>query len=115
MIRRPPRSTLFPYTTLFRSRHGRVGGRTIPVASDVRPGRVSGGKRGQSRDRRGRGGGHEKDLPAPPPGRIGPSKNGGAPGRPAAPFYRGGGRGLGGGRRRGGAGSGPRVVGGGGV
>src|SRR5947207_10470928 len=23
MIRRPPRSTLFPYTTLFRSRHGR--------------------------------------------------------------------------------------------
>src|SRR3712207_7216915 len=27
MIRRPPRSTLFPYTTLFRS-----GGRLIPVA-----------------------------------------------------------------------------------
>src|SRR2546429_3946518 len=25
MIRRPPRSTLFPYTTLFRSRHGRCG------------------------------------------------------------------------------------------
>src|SRR3712207_8005883 len=25
MIRRPPRSTLFPYTTLFRSRHLRVG------------------------------------------------------------------------------------------
>src|SRR3989442_5633368 len=24
MIRRPPRSTLFPYTTLFRSRHVRV-------------------------------------------------------------------------------------------
>jgi len=24
MIRRPPRSTLFPYTTLFRSRSGRV-------------------------------------------------------------------------------------------
>src|SRR3712207_7202478 len=24
MIRRPPRSTLFPYTTLFRSEHGRV-------------------------------------------------------------------------------------------
>src|SRR3989442_655285 len=24
MIRRPPRSTLFPYTTLFRSRFGRV-------------------------------------------------------------------------------------------
>src|SRR5438876_2233176 len=27
MIRRPPRSTLFPYTTLFRSRPGRLGGR----------------------------------------------------------------------------------------
>src|SRR3989442_4684540 len=26
MIRRPPRSTLFPYTTLFRSLPGRVGG-----------------------------------------------------------------------------------------
>src|SRR2546428_6519411 len=25
MIRRPPRSTLFPYTTLFRSGHGRTG------------------------------------------------------------------------------------------
>src|SRR3712207_7256981 len=25
MIRRPPRSTLFPYTTLFRSRHDRLG------------------------------------------------------------------------------------------
>src|SRR5256885_8794344 len=25
MIRRPPRSTLFPYTTLFRSQGGRVG------------------------------------------------------------------------------------------
>src|SRR3712207_8044920 len=27
MIRRPPRSTLFPYTTLFRSRHPRGEGR----------------------------------------------------------------------------------------
>src|SRR3712207_8833975 len=26
MIRRPPRSTLFPYTTLFRSHRGRLGG-----------------------------------------------------------------------------------------
>src|SRR3989449_6828177 len=26
MIRRPPRSTLFPYTTLFRSHHGRMEG-----------------------------------------------------------------------------------------
>src|SRR2546426_6693331 len=31
MIRRPPRSTLFPYTTLFRSRQmpGRLAGQTI--------------------------------------------------------------------------------------
>src|SRR2546427_2856219 len=32
MIRRPPRSTLFPYTTLFRSRAVRVlGGQTLTV------------------------------------------------------------------------------------
>src|SRR5256885_12493821 len=29
MIRRPPRSTLFPYTTLFRSAHGRDDGRLV--------------------------------------------------------------------------------------
>src|SRR2546429_5303853 len=41
MIRRPPRSTLFPYTTLFRSPHGRapqggpggLGGRAAPPRS----------------------------------------------------------------------------------
>src|SRR2546430_7330683 len=33
MIRRPPRSTLFPYTTLFRSRRGE---RAAPGASRVR-------------------------------------------------------------------------------
>src|SRR3989441_11350030 len=32
MIRRPPRSTLFPYTTLFRSRGGRVGTGTPHLA-----------------------------------------------------------------------------------
>src|SRR3712207_7353858 len=33
MIRRPPRSTLFPYTTLFRSAHPRTGGlMTLPDA-----------------------------------------------------------------------------------
>src|SRR2546422_4782300 len=34
MIRRPPRSTLFPYTTLFRSRHRRivVAGTVVTVA-----------------------------------------------------------------------------------
>src|SRR2546430_3139494 len=31
MIRRPPRSTLFPYTTLFRSRHAVVPRREILV------------------------------------------------------------------------------------
>src|SRR3989449_501349 len=33
MIRRPPRSTLFPYTTLFRSRSLRSTSRTVPSAS----------------------------------------------------------------------------------
>src|SRR6266446_10039347 len=34
MIRRPPRSTLFPYTTLFRSRHraGTRGPAAVPAA-----------------------------------------------------------------------------------
>src|SRR5258708_13074187 len=36
MIRRPPRSTLFPYTTLFRSCHAleKVGARVATVASE---------------------------------------------------------------------------------
>src|SRR3712207_9172091 len=40
MIRRPPRSTLFPYTTLFRS--ARAGGPVVPAAADdgALPGRV---------------------------------------------------------------------------
>src|SRR2546422_7625656 len=33
MIRRPPRSTLFPYTTLFRSRRFPPNGRHSPVAA----------------------------------------------------------------------------------
>src|SRR2546422_3338199 len=43
MIRRPPRSTLFPYTTLFRSaeaavfgRRGRVGGIGLGFVDDAR-------------------------------------------------------------------------------
>src|SRR5260221_5434116 len=35
MIRRPPRSTLFPYTTLFRSRRGAVR-RVLPRRLDAR-------------------------------------------------------------------------------
>src|SRR5690348_17630117 len=34
MIRRPPRSTLFPYTTLFRS--GQAGQRVVPGRADRR-------------------------------------------------------------------------------
>src|SRR3712207_7316830 len=50
MIRRPPRSTLFPYTTLFRSRGAegcradgrRALARTCPVPGASPPGPVSG-------------------------------------------------------------------------
>src|SRR3712207_9515759 len=35
MIRRPPRSTLFPYTTLFRSGDGPVIAEGAPVALDL--------------------------------------------------------------------------------
>src|SRR3712207_8739614 len=34
MIRRPPRSTLFPYTTLFRSRDGTMVRSMIPLTID---------------------------------------------------------------------------------
>src|SRR5256886_11488144 len=55
MIRRPPRSTLFPYTTLFRSgdRRLRGGGRSgAPRARDVRAAGASGGRRGAERGHR---------------------------------------------------------------
>src|SRR5256885_3571538 len=43
MIRRPPRSTLFPYTTLFRSRSERgVGGHRRQHAQGLREGRLQG-------------------------------------------------------------------------
>src|SRR5256885_9506568 len=38
MIRRPPRSTLFPYTTLFRSLRGQVGARGEGAALGGGPG-----------------------------------------------------------------------------
>src|SRR5260221_9926905 len=54
MIRRPPRSTLFPYTTLFRSRriHGVEGGLQPSggVLGDQRLSRV--GRRSPQRDRK---------------------------------------------------------------
>src|SRR5689334_23589842 len=37
MIRRPPRSTLFPYTTLFRSVRGKNTADAPPVATDPAP------------------------------------------------------------------------------
>src|SRR3989441_5946626 len=47
MIRRPPRSTLFPYTTLFRSRlglHAKGGARSRPAGvADHLPHRQEGG------------------------------------------------------------------------
>src|SRR5688572_30866844 len=48
MIRRPPRSTLFPYTTLFRSRLARPGRRR--PRRDVRLGRPGSGGAGRPRD-----------------------------------------------------------------
>src|SRR6266446_10712149 len=49
MIRRPPRSTLFPYTTLFRSAHGPVG-RVTPDSARDRCG-PNGGRSGDTRPR----------------------------------------------------------------
>src|SRR2546427_8490674 len=63
MIRRPPRSTLFPYTTLFRSPHGRRrGGGPRAHHSPPALGRIdclpdrNGVRRGLPAARRGRGG-----------------------------------------------------------
>src|SRR3712207_7213767 len=44
MIRRPPRSTLFPYTTLFRS------GRPLPAPADARRDRPAPARRGPARE-----------------------------------------------------------------
>src|SRR2546422_5884024 len=59
MIRRPPRSTLFPYTTLFRSAaerrpDGRSAGR---FGSPHQPGRKRGGRRAEGVDRHAGAGG----------------------------------------------------------
>src|SRR3712207_7664973 len=60
MIRRPPRSTLFPYTTLFRSRHPRrLRARQRDVAGGQRPqaaDRWLAGDSGQPEDPAGNGG-----------------------------------------------------------
>src|SRR5215216_6953984 len=59
MIRRPPRSTLFPYTTLFRSR--RTGARARPRGAAARgppPGRRPGAARSEE---------HTSELQSPDP------------------------------------------------
>src|SRR5882762_10811995 len=58
MIRRPPRSTLFPYTTLFRSRRGRQPG-AAPARRGARP-----------RQRRGARPDRGRRDPDPPPGAM---------------------------------------------
>src|SRR3989442_12007941 len=42
MIRRPPRSTLFPYTTLFRSNQGEVMSTAGHLARGIAPGTTQG-------------------------------------------------------------------------
>src|SRR2546427_4272757 len=55
MIRRPPRSTLFPYTTLFRSSSG-TAGRALRAARRSRRARPRAARRRRRRrSRRGRG------------------------------------------------------------
>src|SRR3712207_4756654 len=55
MIRRPPRSTLFPYTTLFRSGGGGLAGRRLRRApTAAAPDRGEGGRVAPEDPRRGR-------------------------------------------------------------
>src|SRR5258708_27948483 len=55
MIRRPPRSTLFPYTTLFRSRgrailaSGTIGSEKVVLAKPITYMNLSGGAVGEDR------------------------------------------------------------------
>src|SRR5262245_63403069 len=50
MIRRPPRSTLFPYTTLFRSKMGKVMRHTLGASLNIRHNLSS--SKGKSVDRK---------------------------------------------------------------
>src|SRR5436309_14583033 len=75
MIRRPPRSTLFPYTTLFRSDPGRDGQPRRRAAGELhrRRGRVA-RRDGDSRPvaERNRVRGDDRGAPLPAPGAPGP-------------------------------------------
>src|SRR2546430_3699150 len=113
MIRRPPRSTLFPYTTLFRSRTPRRGGwRRRPRAPDPRGVhrrhrradlRARGGALPRRQNRRRSGAAVLTRLRAPAPG-LAPRRNGVlgllAADRRVRGKSRGGGRGGGGGPGR---------------
>src|SRR2546430_16342530 len=85
MIRRPPRSTLFPYTTLFRShlaepearrgalRPGRIDFRLIQGGGAVGAARTLGaGRQPGARERRAGVGRVAADQPAAPPARPAP-------------------------------------------
>src|SRR5256885_7796750 len=80
MIRRPPRSTLFPYTTLFRSL-----GRGVPRRGELRP-------RGARRNspRRKRRGAVDGDLPHEPRSAAPGAAGAGGAARPAGAGARGG-------------------------
>src|SRR2546427_2822854 len=63
MIRRPPRSTLFPYTTLFRSRDNarpRAGAAAAAPAAEGRAGGRCGGQRDGSTVREARRAGRDR-------------------------------------------------------
>src|SRR2546427_2371459 len=71
MIRRPPRSTLFPYTTLFRSDPGQRSGPSPPRGRRLRScggeglllaGRLHGLQRAGARNSRGRSEEHTSEL-----------------------------------------------------
>src|SRR5258708_31097344 len=66
MIRRPPRSTLFPYTTLFRSRHRQADGPgRFPGALDVRAGWTQIGPGRFEAESSGRSEEHTSELQSP--------------------------------------------------
>src|SRR5256885_10038054 len=67
MIRRPPRSTLFPYTTLFRSQPGGAGrrDRRRPVAGDHMDERAGGNAVVRAQHARHRSEEHTSELQSP--------------------------------------------------
>src|SRR2546430_3639348 len=66
MIRRPPRSTLFPYTTLFRSSHDEASDQTDEIGDDSQQRQHGGGgddaRRDQFLNRIGTQGSHGVNL-----------------------------------------------------